>query len=87
MIRDRSVRCVSDQPWVTVAETSELCLALAAMDNPILAVILFGWIADKADADGAYWCGLTCPDMTVWPRKEPPGPTGSFCWRPMHYTA
>jgi hypothetical protein len=67
VIRDRGVRCVSDQPWVTVAETAELCLALAAMENPTLAEIVFGWIAGKTDADGAYWCGFTCPDMTVWP--------------------
>jgi hypothetical protein len=70
VIQDRGVRCVSDQPWVTVAETSELCLALAAMDNPILAEIVFGWIADKTDADGAYWCGFTCPDMTIWPEER-----------------
>lgn len=70
VIRDRGVRCVSDKPWVTVAETSELCLALAAMDSPILAEIVFGWIADKHDANGAYWCGFTCPDMTVWPEER-----------------
>jgi hypothetical protein len=70
VIRERGVRCVSDQPWVTVAETSELCMTLAAMGNPLLAEIVFGWIADKADADGAYWCGFTCPDMTVWPEAR-----------------
>lgn len=70
VIQDCGVRCVSDQPWVTIAETSELCLALAAMGNPVLAEIVFGWIADKADPDGAYWCGFTCPDMVVWPEER-----------------
>ncbi|AOY60333.1 MULTISPECIES: hypothetical protein [Desulfococcus] len=70
VIPDRGVRCVSDQPWVTVAETAELCLALSAMGNDALAGMVFGWIADKADADGAYWCGFTCPDLTVWPEER-----------------
>ena len=70
VIQDWGVRCVSDQPWVTIAETSELCLTLAALENTILAEIVFGWIADKADADGAYWCGFTCPDMTIWPEER-----------------
>jgi len=70
VIQDHGVRCVSDRPWVTIAETSELCLALAAMDRTILAGIVFGWIADKIDEDGAYWCGYTYPDMTVWPEER-----------------
>jgi len=70
VIPGQGVRCVSDQPWVTVAETAELCLALSAMGNDALAGIVFGWIIDKADADGAYWCGFTCPDLTVWPEER-----------------
>lgn len=64
------VRCVSDQPWVTLAETSELVLALAAMGRPEMARIVFGWIADRRFEDGSYWSGFTFPDMTVWPEDR-----------------
>jgi hypothetical protein len=67
VVEDRGVRCVSDKPWVTVAETAELSLSLAAMGNIELAGIVFNWIGDRRYADGSYWCGFTCPDLIVWP--------------------
>lgn len=70
MVDGQGVRCVSDQPWVTIAETSELCLALDAMGNSHLAEIVFNWIFDKRFDDGSYWCGFTCPDMTIWPEDK-----------------
>ena len=38
------VRCVSDQPWVTTAEASELVLTLAAIGDLERAAIVFNWI-------------------------------------------
>jgi hypothetical protein len=70
VIEGQGVRCVSDQPWVTVAETCELSLALAAMDDRRRAANLFGWIQNKINDDGSYWCGFTCPDMTIWPEDK-----------------
>ena len=70
VIQGEGVRCVSDQPWVTIAETSEFCLALSAMNNHSLSKIIFGWICDKTYDDGTYWCGHTCPDMTIWPEER-----------------
>jgi hypothetical protein len=70
MIEDRGVRCVSDEPWVTIAETSELVIALAAMGNRALAEIIFSWIADRRYEDGSYWCGFTFPDMIIWPEDK-----------------
>ena len=70
VIRGQGVRCVSDEPWVTLAETSELSLALAAMGNLDLAKILFNWICDKKYEDGSYWCGFTYPDMVTWPEDK-----------------
>jgi GH15 family glucan-1,4-alpha-glucosidase len=67
VITGQGVRCVSDRPWVTVAETCELCLALCAMGHRNRAAIVFDWIADRRHADGAYWCGFTVPDATIWP--------------------
>ena len=70
VVPGHGVRCVSDQPWVTMAETSELCLALSAMGNTELSKTVFNWIADKTFDDGSYWCGYTYPDMTVWPEDK-----------------
>jgi hypothetical protein len=70
LVKGQGVRCVSDQPWVTVAETAEFCLALDAMGNKPLADIVFHWISEKRFEDGSYWCGFTFPEMTVWPEER-----------------
>ena len=70
VVEDRGVRCVSDKPWVTIAETSELILALASMGNFEQAVIVFNWICDRRYDDGSFWCGFTCPDLVVWPEDK-----------------
>ena len=70
VIKGQGVRCVSDQPWVTVAETCELSLALSAMGDLNLAETVFSWIQNKTNEDGSYWCGFTCPDMTIWPEDK-----------------
>lgn len=70
VVKGQGVCCVSDQPWVTVAETAECCLALDAMGNCSLADIVFQWICEKRYDDGSYWCGFTVPDMTIWPEEK-----------------
>lgn len=70
VIPGQGVRCVSDRPWVTVAETCELSLALSAMGDHNLSKTVFNWILDKTNEDGSYWCGFTCPDMTIWPEDK-----------------
>jgi hypothetical protein len=70
IIEERGVRCVHDEPWVTMAESSELTIALAAMGNFELAKIVFSWIVDRRFDDGSYWCGFTCPDIIVWPEDK-----------------
>ncbi|MFC1828731.1 phenyltransferase domain-containing protein [Thermodesulfobacteriota bacterium] len=70
VIKGQGVRCVSDRPWVTVAETCELSLALSAMGDHHLSKTVFSWILDKTNKDGSYWCGFTCPDMTIWPEDK-----------------
>ena len=70
MVEGQGVRCVSDKPWVTIAETSELILALAGMGNLEQARIVFNWICDRRYDDGSYWCGFTCPDLIIWPEDK-----------------
>jgi hypothetical protein len=69
VIEGQGVRCVSDQPWVTIAETCELVLALAAMGNTEQARIVFNWIVERRQTDGFYWCGYTFPEMAIWPEE------------------
>jgi len=64
------VRCVSDRPWVTTAEASELVLTLMAIGDHERAAIVFGWVCDKSYDDGSYWMGVTFPDGVIWPEER-----------------
>jgi hypothetical protein len=54
----RGVRCVSDQPWVTAAETCELVMALDAIGLHERARDLFEWVQFLRHDDGSYWTGM-----------------------------
>lgn len=70
VIEGQGARCVSDQPWVTIAETAELVLTLYAMGNLKKAKIVFSWIVDRVYDDKTFWCGYTYPDMVIWPEEK-----------------
>ncbi|MBU8849035.1 MAG: phenyltransferase domain-containing protein [Desulfobacterales bacterium] len=70
IIEGQGARCVSDQPWVTIAETSELVLALYGMGYMEKAAIVFSWIQDRMYDDKTFWCGYTYPDMVIWPEEK-----------------
>lgn len=70
VVPDWGVRCVSDRPWVTMAETSELVLTLAAIGDYSRAKAIFSWLSDKRFPDGAYWMGVTFPDGIIWPEEK-----------------
>ncbi len=63
-------RCVSDEPWVTVAESCELTLALLAAGEHARAVNLFSWLHQFMDGDGGYWTGFNFRDQVIWPREK-----------------
>lgn len=70
VIKDWGVRCVSDQEWVTMAETSELVMSLAAMGSFSEAEMILGWIQDNKFGDGAYYTGLTLPDEQIYTMEK-----------------
>ena len=70
VVPEWGVRCVSDRPWVTMAETSELILTLAAIGDVTRAKTIFSWLDDKRYADGSYWMGVTFPDTVIWPEEK-----------------
>jgi MMP endo-(1,4)-3-O-methyl-alpha-D-mannosidase len=51
------VRCVSDQPWVTVAETCELAISLDACGQRDRARELLAAASRLRHEDGSYWTG------------------------------
>ena len=64
-------RCVSDQPWATVAESCELVMALCAVDLPGKAAELLSWLHRHRDERGQYWTGYVWPDDAFWPVEQP----------------
>ncbi|MBD3645910.1 MAG: prenyltransferase, partial [Pseudomonadales bacterium] len=72
-------RCVSDEPWVTVAESCELVMALLAAGNPARATQLFSWLHEfREDDDGAYWTGYVYTDKALWPVEKPTWTAGAI---------
>ncbi|GAB6270398.1 MAG TPA: phenyltransferase domain-containing protein [Syntrophaceae bacterium] len=70
VVPDWGVRCVSDRPWVTMAETSEFILTLSAIEDDNRAKTIFSWLGDKRYPDGSYWMGVTFPDTVIWPEEK-----------------
>ncbi|MCP3900841.1 MAG: phenyltransferase domain-containing protein [Desulfobacteraceae bacterium] len=70
VVEGLGARCVSDNPWITIAETAELILSLEAMGKRDLAMKVFSWIQDCTYDDNTYWCGYTFPDNTIWPEQK-----------------
>jgi hypothetical protein len=64
------VRCVSDQPWVTGAETCELVLALDALGERETALALFADVQHLRCEDGAYWTGWQFANQAHFPNER-----------------
>nr|WP_255771393.1 prenyltransferase [Microbulbifer guangxiensis] len=63
-------RCVNDEPWVTVAESCELTMALLAAGDRKRAANLYRGLHRWADSDGGYWTGYVYPDRAIWPEEK-----------------
>jgi hypothetical protein len=66
----RGCRCVSDEPWVTVAESCELVLALMAAGQRARAAQVFSWLHTNRDKNGAYWTGYQTKENIFWPAEQ-----------------
>ncbi|HEX9356117.1 MAG TPA: prenyltransferase [Streptosporangiaceae bacterium] len=64
------VRCVSDEPWVTGAETCELVMALDALGDSGRALRVFAEVQHLRDADGGYWTGWQYADQAHFPDER-----------------
>jgi hypothetical protein len=70
-------RCVEDEPWVTVAETAELIMALVAHGEQAKAAEMLSWLAQFRDAEGAYWMGMQIEQRAFWPVERPAWTAGA----------
>jgi RES domain-containing protein len=66
----KGVRCVSDRPWVTTAETAECALACMAAGLDREAATLLGWLSGQRGKDGSYSTGLVYPQLATFPTDE-----------------
>ena len=64
--------CVSDEPWVTIAESAELILALLVANMKGRAHTHFEWLQQHRTRDGAYWMGYQLEEKLFWPAEKPP---------------
>ena len=68
---DYGCRCVCDEPWVTIAETAELVLALLVVGDVEQAHDLFDRLGQYRDAKGAFWMGWQTAEAITWPKEQP----------------
>ena len=71
-------RCVSDEPWVTVAESCELVMALLAAGDHARAVQLYSWLHQWRLDDGSYWTGHQFVLDIMWPDEKPTWTAGAI---------
>ena len=66
----RGVRCVSREPWVTAAETSECSLSHMATGDTDTAIDLLATTRAHRCDDGSYLTGLVYPARITFPDQE-----------------
>ena len=64
------VRCVSNQDWVTTAETCECAMAYLAACDRRTALTLFEWAQRLREPDGSYLTGRAFPANVSYPDRE-----------------
>ncbi len=64
------IRCVSDQPWVTGAETCELALALDVIGDHSRALDMFDQVQHLRDPGGSYWTGWQFANQDHFPNEQ-----------------
>ena len=65
-------KCVVEEPWVTIAESSELVMALACVGQIDRAKEIFSWLHQWKDSeDNLYWTGYVYTDKAFWPIEKP----------------
>ena len=78
IVDDMGCKCVEEEPWVTVAESSELVVALVKIGLREEALKIFNCLHQWRDArDGLYWTGYVYKDKKFWPVEKPTWTAGA----------
>jgi hypothetical protein len=77
VVEGRGLRCVSDRPWVTAAETCEMVMALDAIGADTQARALFEGVQFLRAESSGYWTGANFEnhefhrDGELYPEEQP----------------
>ena len=78
VIQGKGCKCVVEEPWVTVAESSELVAALVRIGKISEAEELFNSLHQWRDKDDSlYWTGYVYTDKKFWPVEKPTWTAGA----------
>ena len=78
IVEDMGCKCVEEEPWVTVAESSELVVALVKIGLREEALKIFNSLHQWRDKqDGLYWTGYVYKDKKFWPVEKPTWTAGA----------
>ena len=69
-LEDKGIRCVSDRPWITTAETCECAMAHLGVGEREIAIDLFRAAQATREDDGKYITGIVHPDRVLFPPDE-----------------
>lgn len=70
IVDDWGCKCTLDQPWVTIAETCELIMALIKIGDHTRATTLLNWVLSQRDLDGGFYTGIKLPEKLVYPPDQ-----------------
>ena len=71
------IRCVSDEPWVTVSETAECAIAYSSIGYQQTASELLELTSLHRMPDGSYLTGIVYPQRIAFPADEVSAYTGA----------
>jgi hypothetical protein len=74
---DLGCRCENHQPWVTVAESCELTMALLSVGDMARAEALFESLWQWRDKTGVFWTGYQFEESVLWPLERPTWTSGA----------
>ena len=78
IVEGMGCKCVSEEPWVTIAESCELVMALMKIGLEDKAKSLFDCLHQwKDEDDGLYWTGYVYTDKKYWPVEKPTWTAGA----------
>ncbi|MEM7100737.1 MAG: prenyltransferase/squalene oxidase repeat-containing protein [Pseudomonadota bacterium] len=78
VIENLGCKCVEEEPWVTMAESCELVMALVATGDLKRASQLYHWLSRHQLEDGSWWTGYVYTDKVHWPDERPTWTAGAI---------